>query len=72
MTHRVVLAAFGGGAVARRVVGVGAQGGALGSGDRRLRAPCSPPSSEFPSRPSSLGVMQAVGPPNGGGGLRNP
>ena len=78
-THRVVLGGVrwwcGGEALPNggsRVVGVGARGGAPSSGDRCLRAPCSPPSSRFPSRPSSLGVVRAVGPPNGGGELRNP
>ena len=55
-----------------RVVRVGARGGAPSSGGRRLQVPCLPPSSRSSSRPSSLGVVRAIGPPNGGSGLRNP
>ena len=55
-THRVVLAAFGGGAVARRVVGVGAWGGApalvIGASELSLLA--------FPSSELLLGPLLLV------------
>ena len=61
----MVLAAFGGGAVVRRVVGVGAQGGAWAPVIDVSELPARLPSSEFPSRPSSLGAVRAVVPPSG-------